>query len=1065
VTTDEAPRLDPRDDQAIARELLARLPGYVPGWRPASSGPAQALIQAFARDLRALAERLNQAPDKHKLAFLDQLGLSLLPAQAARAPLVLSPFPQLGDGRVPARTRVGAKLPGQSDPLVFETEQTIGLAAARLAEVVALWPGRDAYADHSDAALAGRPFGLFDAMRPLPHALYLAHAVHAALAGDATVELQIELREPAAAPLELAWEFWDGERWRAFAAFAPEDRPGESFDGTGGLTRSGLVRLVSSCAGSQPTSVNGLRSSWLRARTLAPLAAQSGGLPLIARLQMRTVIDRSGDKIAPQAAYAGTEQIDLSRPFAPLGLLPTPGRAFYLACDEALAKPGAAVKIALKPLDSNSSTKTVDWQYWDKLERRWLSLGLTDSGPVRFDTQGTLELTVPERVGQTQVNGRTAAWLRAVLTTGSYTVKQTITSTTDNAYNGAVYSTSTSKVDISVPVTPQLGQISLSYTYQSPFDTPQLCLTHNDFVWRDQSAALNQPGAAFAPFAPSADLTPALYLGFDKPLPADLVSLYLDIEEQPGRAGGPALRWEFYDGAAWQALAVADETRNLALPGMVAVVWPGEAPLPTASAPTAEGQRIQLGDVRQAAAFAPGDLLLVAQGDKSELATLVERAGATLTLRAPLAESYTNATVSLARLPRFGQPRSWLRASLREDGDPPPSTVRRIALNAVWAAQIESFENEPLGAGNGQPGQVLFLRHTPVLEGQVIEVRELSGARAAVELPMLRDELLARGLGDADIRTVSDRRTGQVSEVWVRWSERPNLFFSGPEDRHYTVERTLGRVIFGDGRHGRLPPVGVDNIAARFYRAGGGLAGNVAAGGISQLLSGVPVQTVGNARAGEGGADGETAAAVRARGPLVTRHRRQAISADDYAALALDASPAVAVARALPTTHPAGHPAPGWVTLIIVPHSQEARPQPSFELRRQVQAFVALRAPASAAGQIGVVGPAYLPVGVEALVRPADPSAAGAVRAAVLEALQRFLHPLTGGPEGKGWPFGRAVYLSDVAALLEGLAGVDYIDTLSLLLDGSPRGELVGVPPDRIVVAGPLRVRLQGDEG
>lgn len=1062
MTTDEAPRLDPRDDQAIVQELLARLPGYLPGWSPGSSGPAQALVQAFARDLRALAERLNQAPDKHKLAFLDQLGLSLLPAQAARAPLVLSPFPQLGDGRVPARTRVGAKLAGQSDPLVFETEQTIGLAAARLAEVVALWPGRDAYADHSDAALAGKPFGLFDGLRPLPHVLYLAHAVHAALAGDAAVELQIELREPAAAPLELAWEFWDGGRWRAFAAFSSEDRPGQSFDGTGGLTRSGLVRLLSSCAGSQPTSVNGLRSSWLRARTLTPLVAQAGGLPVVARLLMRTVIDRSADRIAPEAAYAGADRLDLSRPFAPLGLLPTPGRVFYLACDEALAKPGAAVTITLDTLESNSSVKTVDWQYWDKVEQGWVSLGLSDSDPVCFDADGDIELTVPARVGQTEVNGRTAAWLRALLKTGSYTAKQTITSTTTDK-NGNT--TGVSKVDLTLPVTPQLGQISLSYTYESPFDTPQLCLTHNDFVWRDQSAALNQPGGVFAPFAPSADLTPALYLGFDKPLPADLVSLYFDIEEQPARTSGPALRWECYDGAAWQTLAVADETRNLALPGMLAVVWPGEVPLPAASAPTAEGQRIQLGDVRAAAAFAPGDLLLVAQGDKNELATLVERAGATLVLRAPLAERYTNATVSLARLPRFGRPRTWLRASLREDGDPPLSTVDRIALNAVWAAQIESFENEPLGAGSGQPGQALFLRHSPVLEGQVIEVRELSGARAAVELPMLRDELLARGFSEADIRTVSDRRTGQISEVWVRWRERPNLFFSGPEDRHYTIERTLGRISFGDGRHGRLPAVGVDNIAARSYRAGGGLAGNVAAGGVSQLLSGAPVQAVSNARAGEGGADGETTAGVRARGPLVMRHRRQAISADDYAALALDASPAVAAARALPTTHPAGYPAPGWVTLIIVPHSQDAQPQPSFELRRHVQAFVALRAPASAAGQIGVVGPAYLPVGVAALVRPVDPSAAGGVRAAVLEALQRFLHPLTGGPEGKGWPFGRAIYLSDVAALLEGLAGVDYIDTLSLLLDGSPRGESVAVPPDRIVVAGPLRVRLQGDEG
>ena len=79
----------------------------------------------------------------------------------------------------------------------------------------------------------------------------------------------------------------------------------------------------------------------------------------------------------------------------------------------------------------------------------------------------------------------------------------------------------------------------------------------------------------------------------------------------------------------------------------------------------------------------------------------------------------------------------------------------------------------------------------------------------------------------------------------------------------------------------------------RFLRqAGGGLGGNVAAGGITQLLSGLPVQGVTNPRAAEGGADGERPEDVLARGPMVLRHRRQALSAADYESLAREASPA-----------------------------------------------------------------------------------------------------------------------------------------------------------------------------
>jgi predicted phage baseplate assembly protein len=350
-----------------------------------------------------------------------------------------------------------------------------------------------------------------------------------------------------------------------------------------------------------------------------------------------------------------------------------------------------------------------------------------------------------------------------------------------------------------------------------------------------------------------------------------------------------------------------------------------------------------------------------------------------------------------------------------------------------------------------------------VLEDEVIEVRELEGPRAAVELPLLREEIGRHGLTDADLRLVTDPRSGQLAEVWVRWRARPTLLFSRANDRDFALERSRGRIVVGDGERGELPPPGRDNIRMVRYRTGGGLHGNVPAGALRQALSGVPAKGVTNPRAAEGGADGEAPEAVRDRGPLLIRHRRRACSADDYEALAREASPGVAVARALSTTAPNGRPAPGWVRLIIVPQSHDPRPQPSFELRRRVREFIRTRGPASLGG-LAVVGPEYRPIGIEAVVVPRDVSAGGPVRERALQLLGRFLHPLTGGPDGAGWPFGRDVYLSDVAACLERVPGVDHVLTLNLLLDDTPQGAVVQVPPDRIVVAGPLEVRLASGE-
>src|SRR6185312_3326588 len=115
----------------------------------------------------------------------------------------------------------------------------------------------------------------------------------------------------------------------------------------------------------------------------------------------------------------------------------------------------------------------------------------------------------------------------------------------------------------------------------------------------------------------------------------------------------------------------------------------------------------------------------------------------------------------------------------------------------------------------GQPSQSFFAARPPVLSGEVVQVRELDGPRAPTELP-----ILARQVASTDLNVVTDTQ-GRIREVWVTWHERPNLALSGPDDRHYVVERTGGRFLFGDGTHGQTLPPGRDNVALRRYQTGG----------------------------------------------------------------------------------------------------------------------------------------------------------------------------------------------------------------------------------------------------
>ena len=190
-------------------------------------------------------------------------------------------------------------------------------------------------------------------------------------------------------------------------------------------------------------------------------------------------------------------------------------------------------------------------------------------------------------------------------------------------------------------------------------------------------------------------------------MPSDLIGLYLGIEEVPNGPDGPPLVWECWDGQGWIEPAVRDETRGLSLPGLAAVLWPGVPQPATAQVSIATGTAVQLASPRDAALFEPGaELYLADQNGQGELVTATGVAAGVVALKVPLSRDYNRATLGPACLPRFGTPRTWLRARLKADGEPPRPRLDGLWPNAVWASQQEIvFQRGPrLGHDSTRPG-------------------------------------------------------------------------------------------------------------------------------------------------------------------------------------------------------------------------------------------------------------------------------------------------------------------------------------------------------------------------
>ena len=145
--------------------------------------------------------------------------------------------------------------------------------------------------------------------------------------------------------------------------------------------------------------------------------------------------------------------------------------------------------------------------------------------------------------------------------------------------------------------------------------------------------------------------------------------------------------------------------------------------------------------------------------------------------------------------------------------------------------------------------------------------------------------------------------------------------------------------------------------------------------------------------------------------------------------------------------------APGMITVMILPNLPGPRPAPSPGLRQTVAAYLNRRRIIGT--RVEVVGPTYLQVAVRARVRAHAGVNKANLQQMIVATLNNFLHPLQGGPDRTGWPFGRDVYRTEILQVLDEVLGVDHVLALELLPEGcEPQCGNVCLSPTSLVTAG-----------
>lgn len=1043
----QPPKIDGRDNKALIERMKEMAPFYTPEWRftPEDPDPGTALFLLFAEMLSENVRRLNRLPAKHFLAFMNMLDVSLLPARPAHANLSF----RLNDGVtepviVPAGTQVAAPAADGDGEVLFETDYPLLLTPAAIVAAFATSIRQDRIVRIPDlfitAANAGSsaPAQLFafkTGVNLQEHGLYLEHGYLFDIEHSARIELELghsfeKYRERDMCALladrRLAeWSYRTEEGWTPFDDVRAETNRIV-------LTKVRKLQLVES-------EVDGVAGRWIRCRVrnealagsedevkekaaksrkptaagrasvAAPaLVAERSQLPalLAARLEF--------DSIALKTDYIDAHRQGGLTPammfyndiqldpagFYPFGDIFAPYSTFYMASREAFGKRGATVGITF-------SLETKVNRLQTELEKQidWKLI----MKKKQFEKQELPPVAVAQVIWE-YWNGN--SWVRL---------------TTKKEYDELFYKPgerSVRKVTFRVPADLQESYVNAQSDYWIRVRVLQV-----ENMYSTQADYLS-------PWIEELKLT---YQYGDRKLAVERCMTHNNMEYADRtaltQAKGQAFAPFYPPQGKHAALYVAFDRPPVKGPiGLYVSVR--QTRLTERDVPLTEWEYWNGGETQ---GWRP---LKVIDGTNGLTQSgMVQFAG----------------PPDLAKARLFLTEAYWLRVVVRDDTYDDPAyeaavpIVNGLYLNTVRAVQQESVTDEH----PEKRGTEYILARTPVF-GETVWVDEAE---------QLTEEEAAELLASETLPAFAVRdEGGRLQQLWVQWAGVDSFADSGPNDRHYALDRTTGILRFGDGVRGMAAPdTGLERVRAS-YKVTQGSRGNVGPMTITGMQQSIAfVGGAFNPELASGGSDTESLEEAMKRGPQLLRHRDRAVGAGDYEWLAREAYPGIAKVKCLAGRNARMEPEVGSITLVALAKDGMAGRSSFPELKRRVERYIGERAPNVVAvkGKFQVVEPAYLEISISAQLAASGIEQVVEAERAALERLERFLDPLGGGYDGQGWAIGQQLHLSVFYALLKSIPAVNHVEKLYMTVHKLEYGERIEVDaaalgsiPHGIVVSG-----------
>lgn len=353
--------------------------------------------------------------------------------------------------------------------------------------------------------------------------------------------------------------------------------------------------------------------------------------------------------------------------------------------------------------------------------------------------------------------------------------------------------------------------------------------------------------------------------------------------------------------------------------------------------------------------------------------------------------------------------------------------INGIYGNTVSVIQRESYGPEYFSIEKIEENKVCRLAHKNIIKANVW-VNELGTLSTEEE-----NYLISHSDDDNVITERNDK--GKICALWVKWHEKSSVKSASMEERAYEVDNSKGYIIFGDGRYGKIPSHQESYSIMIKYSVSQGAKGNIGAEKISGFSDAVPyVAKVKNIKSMTGGMEQEIIDETADRMACELSCMGRIISADDFEYAICKFNRNIYKIKCAHHINRFGEPSPGAISLAILPRQFMQGHEKFSILRDDVKKLINEKAPATmvASNKIDIFEALYVEIIISLDLIIDDYNYCQEVQQEINNKLERFLNPVSGNFNGKGWDIGRIATREQIYNCIKSINHIRWIKQTNL---------------------------------